>query len=183
MKPYAIFLHFSLVALAATSLYGVHQNQQLRQQLNPEIDQLEAGQRVEAVAVENLDGDPRLLTWEDNDRDRILLVFTTSCPACKQNQTAWQSLYRELGNDVDIVGISLDSPEATRAYREDLDLPFEVVMAVDREAFASAYEISVVPLTFHIAGDGLVKAVWTGVLSDAQLAEVEAGMPRPAQRS
>ena len=183
MKLYAIFLHAALVSLAATSLYGAHQNQQLRQQLYPELVQLEVGERAKPVVIENLDGDSRLLAWDDADQDRLLLVFTTSCPACKQNQAVWKSLYRELSDDVEIVGISLDSPEVTRTYREAHDLPFEVVVAADREAFASAYEISVVPFTFHIAGDGRVQGVWRGMLSDAQLAEIEAGVPGPPRRS
>jgi len=183
MKLYGIFLHVALVALTITSLYGAHQNQKLRQRLDPETVQLEVGQQVKPVTVNSLDGDSRLLSWDDTNPDRLLLVFTTSCPACKQNQVFWQSLHRTLDNDVEIVGISLDSPEATRIYREEHGLPFEVVVAADREAFASAYEISVVPFTFHIAGDGSVQGAWRGVLTDANLTEVEASISDPARRS
>ncbi len=174
-KAYGLFLHLSLVALAVFTLLLVRDNRQLRSQnAPPEVAQLAVDRIVEPVAVTGLDGISRTLEWNTSGPDRLLLVFTTSCPACLQNQVAWRSLHAALDDDVEIIGISLDGPAATQTYREAQDLTFEVVMASDRQAFTAAYGISAVPTTFHIDGDGRIQGVWRGGLSADQIAEVEA---------
>lgn len=182
-KLYPIFLHVALIALAATTLAVVHENRRLVELSAPAEPLLEVGSSVEAIAVYGLDGLPRNLAWDATGANRLLLVFTTSCPACKQNQEAWRALHLDIGADVEVVGISLSSAEATLAYRDDHDLPFDVVVAADREAFAAAYEIQVVPFTVLLGRDGRVDGVWQGVLSTDQQTEVTSSIRRRAERS
>ncbi len=100
-------------------------------------------------------------------------MFTTSCPACKENQAAWRSIYDRIDPKVEVVGISLDSIEATRLYREEYNLPFEVVVAKDPSAFTTDYKVPTVPTTLHISREGRVRGVWRGVLDSARQMEVE----------
>ncbi len=184
-KPsmYAVFLHLTLVALAAFSLFLLNDNQELRAGLSPSVPQLEAGAQVDAVAVTRADGTEDVLSWDAAGRDRLLFVFTTTCPACQQNQDAWRDLHASVGDAVDVVGISLSDAQATAGYREALDLPFEVVLPAQRDAFTTAFEVSVVPFTFHIAADGTVRGAWRGGLDPERLAEVEAGALAGAQQA
>ncbi|MEM7357435.1 MAG: TlpA disulfide reductase family protein, partial [Acidobacteriota bacterium] len=168
---YSAFLHCALVALAVLTARLAYENHQLKQP--PEVAQLEIGASVEAVPVQTLAGSEQTLGWASQDaKERLLLVFTTTCPACKENQTTWRALYEQVGGSVEVVGISLDQLEATRAYRQVQDLPFPVVIPRDPEAFTQGYEISAVPLTLHIGGDGRVKGSWLGALTAEQLTDL-----------
>ena len=171
---YSIFLHVALIALAATTLGLTKQKRDLLAALSPAAPQIEVGTSVGAFDVQHLDGDASTLDW-NTDRSRLLFVFTTTCPACKQNQEAWRALSEATDDRVDILGVSLDTLEATSAYRSEHELPFEVVVAADREAFAGAYQVSAVPTTLLVSSDGRVQGVWTGALSTEQQADVAAG--------
>ncbi len=174
-KIYPAFLHVSLILLLAISVVLVRQNHALREQLTPRDSHIQVGQVVGPVEVANLDGEARVLAWDDAERDRLLLVFTTTCPACAQNQGVWQALHRQLGDRLEVIGVSLDDPDLTRVYREAHELEFDVVTAADREGFLADYEISSVPLTLRISPDGRVRGAWSGGLSDDQMSEVASG--------
>lgn len=171
---YSIVLHLALAALAILVVMLAAQNRQLRGQVDAEIPQLRAGDVVEGVAAVGLDGAAETLAWSGGARDRVLLVFTTTCGACKANQGAWRSVYEQLGDQVEVVGVSLDDVAATTAYREAHDLPFRVIVPADRDRFSTAYKISMVPTTVHVGSDGRVRSAWSGRLSKARLAELRA---------
>lgn len=172
---YAIFLHVVLVAMALLIARLAFENHQLKQP--PVIAQLEVGDTVAPVSVNTLDGEEQTLQWAGGAaKERLLLVFTTTCPACRDNQATWRSLHERLGESVDVVGISLDKPEATQVYRQDHALPFPVVIPKDLGSFSKSYEISAVPLTLHIGGDGQVKGTWLGSLSPEQVTDLETNL-------
>lgn len=180
IQPYAAFLHLALVGLAVTVGLLVHQNRELRQQLQPPPparSALEVGQAIEAVDLQPLDesGESPVassLDFASGEKDRLLLVFTTTCPACRANQENWRRLHEQVGDSVDVVGISLSDREETQAYRSDLDLPFPVALPQDRKLFSEKLSISAIPMTIRIGADGRVRGSWLGTLTEAQLAEV-----------
>ena len=172
VKVYPVFLHVMLIGLGIAVLILAQQNAQLRQALYPVVPQLEAGDQVGAVKASDLSGAPRALEWQGAEQDRLLLVFTTVCQACRQNQSAWRTLNERVGNNLEVVGISLDTAEMTQAYRDEHDLPFEVVVADDRQDFTASYEIPAVPFTIHVDGNGKVLGSWRGKLSEERLAEI-----------
>lgn len=69
--PYSIFLHTALVVLAAFCILLVQQNGQMRQQLTPDIAQLEASEVVEAFEAKELNGEPRILDGDNSHGDRL----------------------------------------------------------------------------------------------------------------
>ncbi|MEM7587521.1 MAG: TlpA disulfide reductase family protein [Acidobacteriota bacterium] len=181
-KLYPIFLHLALIGLAATTLAVVQENRRLVEQMTPDPPRLELGTVIAPVAAVDLDGTPRTLAWDAAAKDRLLLVFTTSCPACKQNLEAWVSLHRELGGAVEVVGISLSDAEATRAYVDAYDLPFDVVLAANSEALAVALEVQLVPFTVWVDSEGHVRGVWEGVLFEKTRERAVASIQGQAQR-
>ena len=176
-KIYTATLHVLLIALAALSLQLMAQNRALKNPTIPEPPKLEVGQTVASQPVLGLDGGTESLGSNPEDpRDRVLLVYTTTCPACRENQQAWKSLYAEAGDRADIVGISLDGLEAARAYRDKHALPFPVRVPSDRDAFAQAFEVSAVPLTVHLSASGEVRGTWLGALGPDDLAALTASV-------
>lgn len=175
-KVYGVVLHLALVALCGVTLLLVQQNRELRNVLTPNPPPIKTGYTAAATEVAGLDGTVRTLSWPAAERDHLLLVFTTTCPACQDNQGPWQALHERLGEDLDVLGVSLDPVDATVAYREEQRLPFQTVAATNREAFVEAFDISAVPFTVHIGSDGKVHGAWRGVLSSKQIGQIEASV-------
>ncbi len=176
-RVYAIVLHAFIVLLAGQSLFLAHQNRELRAAMAPPPPSLEVGQTVPPLTVQSLEGVERALAPADPARDRLLLVFTTTCQACARNQTAWQALHEAIVDDAEVVGISLDDRSATATYQQARALPFDVMMPVERAALTDALGVTRVPLTVHLDADGRVRGVWSGVLSEKAQSEIRASFP------
>ena len=117
------------------------------------------------MPVTDLDGLDSELAYDDSPRDSVVLVFTTTCPACQKNLGHWRDLHRRFGDRYRFVAVGLDSPEATRSWVEENDVPFQVVLPADRTSFRRDYGISSVPQTLVVSTDGRVKLTQPGVLS------------------
>ncbi len=168
-----VFLYLSLAGLCVLVLVLAEQNREFRAQLSPEVLQLESGDVVADFSAVNLDGRVQNLNWSENSKERLLLVFTTTCQACQQNQDNWRSLSERVGSQVEIWGISLDPAEATLAYRNENTLPFPVLLPQDRKAFTDTFKVSLVPSTIHIGAGGRVQGAWSGTLSKKDLAHLK----------
>ena len=165
---YTIGLHTVLVMCGLLILLLARENRQLEERLyqssvaaagGPEIDAL-----LPELSVTELDGVESVLAFDGLAHDSVVLVFTTTCPACKRNLEHWRDLHENFGDRYRFVAVSLDPPEATRRYTEQNDLPFRVVMPADRSAFQRAYGITSVPQTLVVGTDGRLKDVQPGVL-------------------
>lgn len=180
MKPripiYQLVLHLTLVALSVQLLILAKQNRQLREDVSPRARIEIADAALEApLPVEELDGRTAELALASATTDRMLLVFTTTCPVCQDNQSAWVNLHERLKDRYEVVGVSLSDRSETSAYVERNSLPFRVVIPVDRPSFAQKLGVSAVPLTLHLGKDGDLKSAWLGLLDDRivdKLAEV-----------
>ncbi len=172
---YSVILHGLLIALALATLFLARESQKLRRQLttSTESSSLIAGQEIEPFTVQGLDG------WEEEidpaasgGHSRLLFFFSTECAACQENQERWTQLARRLGPETDVIGVSLDSTEATREYRDRQGLPFRVVTLLDPARFAATEQVSAVPFTLHLRPDGRVRDSWVGVLSDRDVEDI-----------
>jgi len=168
-SPYQVLLHGILVMLGG--LVWV-QAREIAASVPPPIPGLERGQAVEAVRLLHLEGGDETVDFSQGERDRLLLVFTTTCPACRDNQDAWKTLHEDLRDTVEVLGISLSEEEETRDYKVAHDLAFPIALPADQDRFSQAYAISVIPTTIRIGPDGKVRGSWPGGLSKAQLKEV-----------
>ncbi len=174
---YQVALHSALVVLAVLVVILVRQNHQLKSTQaestrNAPARQLAAGEAPGPFSFYRLDGSEHRIDPAEPAMDRVFLVFTTTCPFCLETQTAWRTVHARLGEDAQVLGISLDDLDATRSYRAKLDLPFPVVVPTDPKAFAREYRISSVPLTLHIGTSGQVEGLWSGVLSEGEQGEI-----------
>lgn len=168
---YSVFLHAALVVLCATTLLLAQENRKMRQMMEPAPSGPMVGQGIEPIQWLPLDGETENLELS-GDRESFLLVFTTDCPSCRENQGAWGDLYRNVGETANVVGISLSELDATRGYRETHNLPFEVGVPTEPRKLADTLGISAVPMTIRVGADGRVLGSWSGVLSADLLSEL-----------
>jgi peroxiredoxin len=185
-KPslYVVLLHLSLLALGGLVLVLAHENRQLKQPPGAAVETaLAVGRAVAPLQLRHLDGFEETLAPRAAGKDRLLLVFTTTCAACQANQPNWRALQERAGGSVDVVGVSLDDLEATRTYQRAHRLSFPVTVPVDPQQLTDALAVTAVPLTVRLGADGRVQGSWVGGLSEAQLAEITAPRARRAEPS
>lgn len=170
---YSALLHVALVALCIVTTLLALENHRLKAMMaGPGPGGPVVGQQVEPLGWLPLDGEETTLDLASGDQDSLLLVFTTDCPACRENQDAWKALHEDLGDSVNIVGVSLSELDATLGYRDAHALPFPVGVSTDPGLFTESLAITGVPMTIRVDSEGRVLGSWTGTLSDVQLAEV-----------
>ena len=158
---YQVLLHTLLIGLAAMVVFLVRENRELRGLDAPPPPQVAEGDRLEAVPVRDLAGGEETLRFAGAEKERLLFIFTTTCPVCVTNQDAWRTVYERANNRFDIVGVSLSPAEETLTYRNDKELPFRVVVPEDIRGFAMEHA-SQVPLTVRVGRDGVVRGTWLG---------------------
>lgn len=169
---YSIALHIALVVLAVQVVIMSRPKAP-----PPPIEAVAEGDTLEPMAVRALDGSERTLQ-PSGGRDTLLLVFTTTCPACRENAPTWAELAARVGDDYEIVGLSLDDPEATRAYAAEQGFRFPIVVPRKVEGFARRHGIPAVPHTLWIGDDGAVRASWVGQLDAEQVATLTTPVER-----
>jgi peroxiredoxin len=103
-----------------------------------------------------------------------VFVLTTTCPYCRQTLTVWSRLAdsaRHLdGWTVDVVGISLDSAEATARYGAAQKLAFPLVTFPARK-LKQLYRARAVPQTLVLDEEGRVLYARTGLLEPAAVVD------------
>lgn len=168
---YQISIHAMLFITSILIVALARENVDLKAQLTP-IEAIMTGERAEPISIRNLDGGDAVLSFAEAEKDSLLLVFTTTCPACRQNQAAWRTLYENNKDRFRIIGIGLEDMGVTAAYQEAQELPFPVVLPSDYDRFAKEYGIVQIPFTVHIGRGGKVVDSWIGVLPEETVSEI-----------
>ena len=167
---YSLVIHSVLLTACVLILLLARENKQLEERLyqaslaaagGPEISE-----QLSDFAVTELDGDDSTLALAGLEQENVVLVFTTTCPACQKNVEPWRDLHQRLGDDYRFTAVSLDPLAATHQFADEYELPFRVVIPQDRSAFQEALNIKKVPQTLVVGMDGRVKVVQPGVLSE-----------------
>lgn len=163
---YGVLLHLVLLGMSIEVLLLIRENRELHQAQESAVAAVTLGEgdRLQPIAVRTLDGEPRTLELGRAGEESVLLIFTTTCPICQQNQPAWASLYERFQDRYQIVGISVDDLERTREYVARRRLPFRVVVPADVRSFPRDYRVPGVPQTVVVGSDGRIRHVWSGPL-------------------
>jgi len=125
------------------------------------------GMYVPAVTLSAVTGDSVLLGGPPLSHVQVLFVFSTSCQYCKASLPAWKQIAAELAASerVEVVGVSLDSVEATRRYlgKHGIDLP---VVSLTNQRLQALYRAGITPQTLIVDGDGKVSYARIGAVTD-----------------
>lgn len=172
---YGIVLHVLLIALAVSTVLLARENFRSRAAGSADRPEplLVAGASFPSYRFQDLEGIPRTVDFSRPDGpDHLLFFFTTTCPLCTDVQPLWKALYESLEGRAEVLAVSFDPLETTRAYKERMELPFPVLVVPDPNAFVQRYQLTGVPFTLQVAGAGRVRGSWLGPLTEGDLFDI-----------
>lgn len=159
------------VVLAALSALLAIQKRQLRveaealrQTVRRQVDFPHVGMVVPAFHGVTLEGDEVRVGVAAPATRQILFVLDTRCGNCLVTLPAWSRMTEAVGRDdasVEVYGLSLDSAPETRAYVEEHELRFPVVL-FDDERYRELYRVRGIPITLVVDEIGAVEYVRLG---------------------
>jgi peroxiredoxin len=166
-----------LFFLMVETVLLVMQNRQLKDRLNSPtqhraIESLKAGDQTTPRRLKNLVGGEFEIPNNIPSRKTLVFVFSTTCPHCEKNLTLWNHIAARLkpAKLVDVVGVSVNDAEKTRAYCATKKLDYVTLLA--DSIFMNHYKVKLVPQMILIAGNGKVLQNWTGELNGEQEKEL-----------
>ena len=174
LSPWTVGVYVALVlAIGIVVLLArAHQKLETRyERLAERSAWLHPGSYVLPVPAVSLTGDTITLGAPPAGVRQVLLVFTTTCPYCRASLPAWQSLAARAdsatalgGVAPRVIGLSLDSLDATVAYAREHGLRFPIAQFPTRRDQA-LYRARSVPLILVINEENRVAYSRMGVLT------------------
>ena len=170
---FSIFLVVVCIALAALVLLLAWQNRELKGEqaaisaMQAAPAGLAAGDPFPVLALLDASGGASTLQFGEDEPRRVLLVFSTQCPACRDTLPIWSSLLEQPSPGIRVAGVQLGG-----ATDEVPFLPFPVYTPEDGGA-ALAGAIPFIPATLIVDGGGEVEQVWYGLLDEASQQALE----------
>jgi thiol-disulfide isomerase/thioredoxin len=175
---FTLFLGVACAALAILTLLLAWQNRSLKAELSaaagaPPAGGLKVGDTLRAFDVVDAAGNKTPVTF-DGQGETLLLVFSSTCGACRETIPVWNRLLADgAPSKVHVVGIQTDFERAADA---DATLPipdlrFPVFGSAEPRGETMS-KFPAIPAAALIDGKGAVKSVWFGVPSESQVAEL-----------
>jgi len=183
-RIYQTLLPLIVIAVSVQCYMTTMDNRKLKKELqtkwtNPmqtmqmgAMDVLKSGEKIKAFSAADINGVERQIAPENAAKKTLIFAFTTTCPACKANSPNWVKLYESVDkNKWDVVGISLDDIEKTKAYVTEKGFVFPVLAMKEKKDMLSQLKIRRIPTTIAVDEKQTVEEVWIGGL-EPKLAEV-----------
>ncbi len=118
------------------------------------------GKKVSLSEVMSVDGRP-FVRDSVAGKKLLLLFFTTACSHCKREIRNFEELRAKYMTKLDIIGISLDNVDATKALRTELDLNFPVIVG-DNEKVKTIFRLNILPAIFCFDESQVLRRYYTG---------------------
>jgi len=180
--PFTLVLLVACLVLSALVVVLAWQNWNMKRALaqmhaTEAPEGLAAGDMLAPFEVIDAEGASSLVEFGEGAPRTLLLVFSSTCPACQRNLPIWKELLsRPLPDSLRVVGIQTDAAEGASA---DPSLPFPT-FRVDRSRGAPLDRIPYVPTTVVLDPQGNVVAAWSGVLAQGDQADLLRALELPA---
>lgn len=176
---YSVFLHLMVVGLMIIVVILTMQNRELKKgggKSDPDL--LKIGDTVPAFSVISLDGIKQDIHYAHRSKKTLLLIFNTTCPACKENAINWIELWKHYDTTKAFVyPVSFHKKERTAEYKKSFLLPFDIYLPKDSTLLKN-YKPNAIPLTLLIGAGGIVEKTWAGILTPTQMDELNAAIGR-----
>jgi thiol-disulfide isomerase/thioredoxin len=173
---FTLFLGVACAALAVLTLLLSWQNRSLKAELAaaagaPPAGALKAGDTLSPFDVVDGTGKQSHIVFDGHGRT-LLLVFSSTCGACRETIPTWNRLLAEgVPSAVQVVGIQTDFQHGGTAAVPIPDLRFPVFGAANPAAEPMS-KFPAIPGAALIDATGAVKSAWFGVPTDAQVSEL-----------
>jgi peroxiredoxin len=163
------------ILLLSVNIALVHQNSQLKARLALPPPELEAtvGAQVPNLRGMDLEGNPAEVLYGKDSRKVLVLVFSPTCPFCDQNWSRWQQVISSLDrSSVRPVAVDVTSTTTAGFVAQHQLASLPVFLKVDPRVTVD-YHLQLTPQTILVDPAGRVEKVWTGVLNDSALADLQ----------
>lgn len=132
--------------------------------------QLEVGESMPEFGFATCTGE-ELTTANLQDKPLLINFWATWCPPCVKELPNFAELHEELGDEVNILGVSVDQhPEYVKRFLDKNELPY--LLAWDSEGIAADLGFRSIPVTVAVDAAGNVASVHKGYASTEDLAEL-----------
>ena len=125
---------------------------------------LTAGTKAPDFELKAMDGKRFSLQEELTHRPVVLAFFKGSCPVCQYAFPFLDRLSKAYGHqNVTLVGVSQDDPQATSAFMKEFGVTFPVLLDIPGQyPVSNAYGLTNVPTVFWIGQDGEIEVSSVG---------------------
>lgn len=181
---FSIFLMVACVALAALVFLLGLQNRQLKQALADSLrdipaDALTEGEMLEPPTLVDDPGEIRTVEFGGEFSRTLLLVFSSTCPACEKTLPIWSEVIPEYLDSpgLQVIGIQLDRPapgEDPGAMMTEA-FPFPV-LGITTDGHEALKRIPFIPAAILVDRSGTVEKAWYGVPMEADLEALRAAL-------
>ena len=174
-RPTALLFIVLGFTLTVTNVLLAMQNNRLKiMSAKPERKlEIETGTMVPPLEGIDLHGVKQRLSYGQDERKTLFLVFSPNCGACKENMPNWELMLKQIKEkQLRIVALSLD-PSGVNNYISRYNLEGITVMSELEPRSRVAYNLVVSPQTILVDSEGRVEKVWTGVIEDKQKQDLE----------
>jgi|SRR5215471_10658917 len=153
----------------------LRQNRAMKTQLSAPPIGLEAepGAAVPDLKGYDISGKPLAIGYGPDSRKVLVFVFSPTCSFCGENWPKWWDIMPALNRQAVrpvAVDVTATSTQAFLADHRLTDMP--VMLQVDPVA-RIGYRIQITPQTILVDRDGRIEKVWSGVLNQSALVEIE----------
>lgn len=164
-----------LVAVVGLNLLLLKQNRDLKIAIakSPREAVVKPGQVLPALHGKTTNGESLTISYGNDTRKTVLLVFSPGCDFCSQNMPNWHRIIRSLNpSNYRVVALSIRS-DGSRQYVETYGLNvIPAITELDPKDRVN-YELNVTPETILIDSDGKVEAVWAGVFGEEERQQIK----------
>jgi peroxiredoxin len=177
VDPFTAFLVVACLVLAALVVALTFQNRSLKDQLVRAASasappQFKAGDVVLPFTVVADSGETKAIAFGQGETKTVLLVFSSTCPACKDTVPAWRKL---LGATPPALGVRVLGVQTDRLVA-NASAPAEVTAAYSFPVYGYKRPnpdplelIPFIPAAIVVDAKGVVVAAWFGVPGDDDL--------------
>lgn len=129
--------------------------------------QFAEGATAPNITVKSLEDGKPISLADASGKPTLLVFFSVGCPACRRELPDVQEFHERAGDKLNVLVVSADSPQELQAYMkaEQLKLP----VGVDSGRAHQAYQVSTIPYSVIIDGQGKVRADFVGGVSWSDL--------------
>lgn len=172
-KKAAILFILLVTALIALNASLIIQNRSLRAAAGTRSPVLHPGTIVPSLSGKDLDGKNFTLSYSNDPRKVVLLVFSPRCGFCNRNMPNWKAMLQGIDrNSYRIVAVSIISDGVKEYVSQQKLTDIPIIAEVDPKSRVS-YEMNVTPQTMLINSDGKVEKLWIGLFGPDDRSEVE----------
>ena len=136
----------------------------------PVLAEVSVGSKAPDFKLGCIDGKTVCLS-DLTDKPTLIIFWASWCPHCRTELPVVDKVYRDLHpKGANVVGVSLDdNPSAARDFVRNNHISFPIAVAGTKSDLLGNYGISGIPAVFVLGRSGVVKARYSGEVSESTI--------------